>query len=302
MESKVGTVIVTYNRLTLLKEAVEALRQQTYLNQQIIIVNNGSTDSTAEWLQKQKDIVIINQENLGGAGGFFTGMKYVAEHNFDFCWIMDDDVICQPNALEELIYAYYRKKNIGFVCSKVVGTNGNPMNVPTINTYSKDGNYPNFTDLIEFQMIKVSEATFVSLFLSTKIIFEAGLPYKEFFIWGDDTEYTTRISKKYDCYMACKSIVLHKRLIQKAISFENETDSGRLKMHYYANRNLGFIGIKHYNKRRIKIILGFIKCSIKHLLHGHTKQFYIMLQASKNLISFNPKIKFPQNNKSIIHS
>lgn len=102
--------------------------------------------------------------------------------------------------------------------------------------------------------------------------------------------------------MACKSIVLHKRLIQKAISFENETDSGRLKMHYYANRNLGFIGIKHYNKRRIKIILGFIKCSIKHLLHGHTKQFYIMLQASKNLISFNPKIKFPQNNKSIIHS
>ena len=59
MESKVGTVIVTYNRLTLLKEAVEALRQQTYLNQQIIIVNNGSTDSTAEWLQKQKDIVIM---------------------------------------------------------------------------------------------------------------------------------------------------------------------------------------------------------------------------------------------------
>ena len=88
MESKVGTVIVTYNRLTLLKEVIEALRQQTYLNQQIIIVNNGSTDSTAEWLQKQKDIVVINQENLGGAGGFFTGMKYVAEHNFDFCWIM----------------------------------------------------------------------------------------------------------------------------------------------------------------------------------------------------------------------
>ena len=84
MSNEVGIVVVTYNRLELLKEVVESLRQQTFRDFQIVVVNNGSTDNTSEWLTNQKDIYTINQENLGGAGGFFTGMKYVAENGFKY--------------------------------------------------------------------------------------------------------------------------------------------------------------------------------------------------------------------------
>ena len=76
---KVGIVVVTYNRLALLKEAIDSLRNQIYTNREIVVVNNGSTDGTQEWLNAQKDIIVNTQQNLGGAGGLFTGVKYVGE-------------------------------------------------------------------------------------------------------------------------------------------------------------------------------------------------------------------------------
>ena len=53
---KVGIVVVTYNRLALLKEVIASLREQTYNNFQIIIVNNGSNDGTKEWLSLQNHL------------------------------------------------------------------------------------------------------------------------------------------------------------------------------------------------------------------------------------------------------
>ena len=94
----VAIIAVTYNMLELLKEEINSLREQTYKDAQIIVVNNGSTDDTLSWLQQQQDIITITQKNLGGAGGFYTGMKYAAENGYKYCWVMDDDVICQPTA------------------------------------------------------------------------------------------------------------------------------------------------------------------------------------------------------------
>lgn len=54
---KVAAVVVTYNRLEFLKDCVDALKHQTYKNMDIVIVNNGSTDGTSEWLSTNTNIV-----------------------------------------------------------------------------------------------------------------------------------------------------------------------------------------------------------------------------------------------------
>ena len=72
MAHKTCTIIVTYNRLQLLKGAVNALRNQS-CGSTIVVVNNGSTDGTREYLDSQKDLTAIHQDNSGGSGGFFTG-------------------------------------------------------------------------------------------------------------------------------------------------------------------------------------------------------------------------------------
>lgn len=290
---RVCIVVVTYNRLELLKEVVESLRNQTYTECQILVVNNGSTDSTLEWLSLQSDIITITQENCGGAGGFHTGMKYAAENEYDYCWVMDDDVISEPNALEELICSISRKDNIGYVCSRVIGTDGRAMNTPSVDNRGKNGFYPDFCDLIEYRMIKVSSATFVSVLVPCSIIKSVGLPYKEFFIWGDDTEFTLRISSRYDCYMSCNSVVMHKRAIQKQLTIEEEKDKKRLKNYFYNIRNCGFYTNKYCNiQEKIIYHLWIWKLIISNI----TKPYKVLtvLRGYFAFFGFRPQLKYPQ--------
>lgn len=294
---KVGTIVVTYNRLQLLKEVIDSLRKQTYQNHQIIVINNGSTDNTLNWLNAQKDIITITQANLGGAGGFYTGMKYVAEHGYEYCWVMDDDVICKPTALEELVKAYQTKENIGFVCSRVIGTNGEPMNTPTPDTRDSENGYADLYDSVEeHAMVKVSVATFVSVLLSTKRIQEMGLPIKEYFIWGDDSEYTERISLRCPSFIVCRSVVVHKRAIQKSLIFKEEINPQRLRNYFYMFRNQAYTRLMNKRKKEfIKAAILQLLQAMKLLLQGKILQSGIIFRAYLSLLSFKPKIEYPNN-------
>jgi GT2 family glycosyltransferase len=293
----VGIIVVTYNRLSLLKEVIDSLRGQTYEDYKIVVVNNGSTDGTKEWLESQDEIISITQENLGSSGGFFAGMKYVAEAGYKYCWVMDDDVICTPDALEELIKAIQVKKDIGFVCSKVVGIDAySPMNVPTVDTRPTKNGYANWFDCVDDYMVKVRAATFVSVLLPTERIYELGLPYKEFFIWGDDTEYTSRITNKYDSYVACKSVVVHKRALQGALSLNSEKDKNRLKNYFYMYRNQAFATNKNgLRKEKIKFHISLIVFSLKLSVRLDFTKVFIILKSQFALLKFSPKIQYPNS-------
>ena len=104
-KTNVAAVVVTYNRLALLKRCVECLRGQTALCD-ILIVNNASTDGTEEWLAAQADLLSRNTgSNLGGAGGFNYGMRWAVEAEYDYVWVMDDDTLPKADALEKLLEA-----------------------------------------------------------------------------------------------------------------------------------------------------------------------------------------------------
>ena len=95
-------VVVTYNRLNLLKRNIGCLKQNKPVSS-IVVVNNGSTDGTTEWLKEQTDLIVIHQSNVGGAGGFCTGMEYAYRAGADWVWCMDDDVFPRADCLDELL-------------------------------------------------------------------------------------------------------------------------------------------------------------------------------------------------------
>ena len=76
---KVNCVIVTYNRLALLKECLAAIEKQTYPIHKVIVIDNCSTDGTKEYLKayavRPQFQVIRTEQNIGGAGGFSLGVK-----------------------------------------------------------------------------------------------------------------------------------------------------------------------------------------------------------------------------------
>ena len=290
---EVAILVVTYNRISLLQECIESLRIQTFHDKDIIVVNNGSTDGTLEWLNQQKDIITITQENLGGAGGFYTGLKYIAEQGYNYCWLMDDDVICNNNALEYLLDAAHKYPESGFFCSRVLGTNMKPMNVPSVDDRSKNDYYPDWFDKIDEGLIKVKAATFVSVLIPISRVIEVGLPLKEYFIWGDDAEYTLRLSSSHDCYLVIKSRVIHKRVIQKSLSFSEERDPIRFKNFFYLFRN-SFANAKRYGsiKDIIVTICYHLILFLQSLVKLNFKKMYLLMRVFTSYLTFHPKIHY----------
>ena len=139
MTNDIVAIIVTYNRKELLKESILSFFQQTYQNFSIYIIATASTDGTYEYINDMLDndrLYYFNTgKNLGGAGGFSFGIKEAVQHGFSYLWIMDDDTLPKPTALEELLAAKtILKDDFGFLFSDVKWIDGSPcsMNVPNV--------------------------------------------------------------------------------------------------------------------------------------------------------------------------
>lgn len=229
---KVAAIIVTYNRLELLKECLSAVRQQTLPVNEILVVNNASTDGTEKFLATQEDVRVVNlDKNIGGAGGFSYGIREACGNaDNDALWIMDDDTIATPTALEILVRQMEKEPELGFVCSKVVWKDGavHWMNIPGFVT----------DDDKDASLRQVRSASFVSLLVPTKIVREVGLPYKEFFIWADDAEFTSRIHKEagYKALLVNDSVVVHKTAVNYGAGIDRATVANAWKF-YYLMRN-----------------------------------------------------------------
>ena len=235
MEYNVNAVVVTYNRLNLLKECIAALLNQDYRLKKIFIINNASTDGTKDYLDSLKDdrlAIIHKDKNEGGAGGFYYGMKAAYEDSCDFVWIMDDDTVPTPGALMELINSYklLGGNEIGFLASNVKFKDGSPCFMNICNT-----NF-NWGEFAEHGIIRVNHCSFVSALIPTSVIKEFGYPIKEYFVWGDDGEYSTRLLLKYKGYVCTKSIVYHLMNENVGVDIIN-VDKSRIGRFYYFYRN-----------------------------------------------------------------
>src|SRR4051794_13444369 len=102
---RVVAVVVTYNRKVLLGRCLEALERQTRPPEAVLVVDNASTDRTAELVAAQSDARYVRlSRNGGGAEGFHHGVRIaLAEEAPDWLWLMDDDCIAAPDALERLL-------------------------------------------------------------------------------------------------------------------------------------------------------------------------------------------------------
>lgn len=257
---KVTAIVVTYNRKELLCECLRAIRDQTVPLNEILVINNCSTDGTETLFSPEGEFsgspfqLITTASNLGGAGGFHRGIVEADQSDCDWVWIMDDDTIPSQTALEELLSAYdYLNgtgiEKVGFLASTVYGPNGESMNVPVIQRKVAENGYPDWYRHLGAGLVRIESATFVSILVSHDAIKAIGYPCADYFIWGDDTEYTQRLDSRYGpSYFCGKSKVLHKRFNAKNISIQNEENKARVSMYRYFFRN-SLLNARKYNKR-----------------------------------------------------
>lgn len=235
------SIIVTYNRKLLLQKCLESLKHQSFSTFDILVIDNGSTDGSREYLQELEISgsckTIFTDRNLGGAGGFSMGIRYAVVHGYSHIWLMDDDTVPEPDALQKLLEADSQVETYGFLVSLPVWTDNSicKMNKPLLGSL-----FDQNADILRSGYLPVKNATFVSMLLRTETISNVGLPIKEFFIWGDDWEYTERISQKYKNYLVLSSCVKH--LMKSNVGSDLSTDDpSRINRYYYSYRNEFYI-------------------------------------------------------------
>lgn len=286
-------VVVTYNRRKLLIQCIQHLLEQYKICCDILIIDNASTDGTEESVCAFLDPRVIYKNtgsNLGGAGGFHFGIKVAVEAGYQYIWIMDDDTLPNPNALEKLFEAEEKLSGkYGWLSSRTLWIDGKDciMNMQRKNPYQKIDNF-------DVALVPSAMASFVSLFFKAEIVYQFGLPIKEFFIWTDDWEYTRRISQHINCYTVTDSRVVH--AMKSPSSVNIATDSyDRMSRYPFFYRNDVYLYRREGFRGWCWLLAKYIWHSIQVVLKSDNKlkKIKIIWKGFFNGIYFDPQIEFP---------
>jgi GT2 family glycosyltransferase len=120
MTPTVSIVVVNFNRCDLLKTCLRSVAAQTFTKFEVIVVDNGSTDSSIEFLRSLEEAqltVVALPENRGFAGGCNAGIR-VAQGRY--IATLNNDAEAHPRWLEELVPVMESSSEIGMCASKIL--------------------------------------------------------------------------------------------------------------------------------------------------------------------------------------
>ncbi len=120
---RVSVVLPTYNHLQFLPKAIESVLAQTYGDFELVVVNDGSTDGTREYLDGLQDprIRVVHQENRRLPEALNTGFR--AARGEMLTWISADNH-CAPDFLQHLVGALEAYPEAGFAYSAFANMDG----------------------------------------------------------------------------------------------------------------------------------------------------------------------------------
>ncbi|WP_304134419.1 glycosyltransferase [Limosilactobacillus coleohominis] len=264
MTKTVCAVLVTYNRKKCLSKVIQGLHNQTHKINRVFIFDNDSTDDTLNYLRnnefkiiystsdisklKKSDtkVVFHNNENLGGSGGFSNAINYASSFNYDYMWIMDDDVYPEPDCLQTMLDTMATAKTDASIPNR---TDENYRdNVVTGIDFK---NFLKYTPYSRKQIMRepatkdyyyVVDMAFEGPLIKTELVRKIGAPDDGFFLEYDDSDYAQRI-QKYSRIAFVSKARLHRQLAKKGdttFKFKGRKDQYNWRTYYTLRNNIIF--------------------------------------------------------------
>lgn len=301
---KVSVVVITWNRREDVLETVRSVFEQPYQNLEVIVVDNGSTDGTAEALREAYPgvRVIALETNTGVSAGRNAGIV-VAQGEIIFC--LDSDANPGHDTLVNLVRRFEQDPDLGVINSKVV------------NAYTKKlGDCPGWV-YSKKQMAK-QDMEFLSWSLSEtgaairKEVFDrAGVFWDKLFFLREGEELSLRVwDAGYKVLYYPKAVVYHRvsprqRVAGVEYMYRDVMSSFFVciarypwwMLSFYLPLKLAAFLVQGIRRRRLKTVLQALLDVVRQLpalwrqrrpIRGDTARFYLRLQREQGPLSWDP--------------
>jgi GT2 family glycosyltransferase len=235
---RILAAVVTHNRCNLLERCLDHIDGQIRKPDDVLVINNASTDDTLEMLMK-RGTRFLTQENLGSAGGWNRCIESALVEGFDAVWLMDDDGFPDKSALSVLEQALLP----GVSCSSsvvvkensreefvfplpVLNSAGLPVlfsrtrklhRVDELESVSLDGTYP-FAHFFNGALISIDAVRLV------------GNVDENFFMFGDEVDYFFRLRKAGRVFSVISALHMHPDVSKRPYT--------QAKVYYYIKNTL----------------------------------------------------------------
>lgn len=219
---KTGIVICNYNKREYVIPCIQSVLESKTDDFDIFVVDNASTDDSVSAIREtygNQVTLLVNSENLGGSGGFNTGIRKVLEEGYEYLYCLDNDVLVDENAVGALVSYLDEHPDTG-----VAGSIVYHMDYPKyVQQYGLDIDFENYTAITHYADFlddgSIPEVNFCdtvatcSVMLRTSCIknTDIGIMPENNFIYWDDMEWIYRFTLAgFKVVTIRDSVVLHK--------------------------------------------------------------------------------------------
>lgn len=202
MLPSVLVIILNWNSAEETKAAVESVFRMDYHNLSVVIIENGSTDNSAEMLQSLTNEhveLIISPENLGYTGGCNLGFDLALRKNTDYVWLLNSDALSEPRTLSSLVHVAEENPRIGLISPLIASRDHNQQLVHVLGKFNPDLSTCESTKDVATARRWVNESPERLILLGTALLVRTSLIRKiggldaSLFAYWEDVDFSVRV-------------------------------------------------------------------------------------------------------------
>lgn len=190
---RVLIVVLNYNGEECLLDTLYSLKQLQYPQYQVLVVDNGSTDTSLERAQEKFPSFeyLPLSKNKGFAGGMNEGIRYAEKEHYEYVWLFNYDATAAPDALDILV-TIALEKDLHIMSPSIIHSSGRSwFEGGKIDTWRMRAlHVPNVGPVSPYCITEY--VTGCALFLSLRLVREVGFLDERFFLYYEDAEYSRR--------------------------------------------------------------------------------------------------------------